>query len=470
MENLHSPGKIVGERYRIVAPLGEGGFSTTYEAEDLTNYQRVALKALSLRYLEDWKVLELFEREAKILANLNHPGIPKYIDYFHEDTESDRHFYLVQEIVSGTSLADLVASGWHATAAEVKDIATQVLEILDYLHRLNPPVIHRDIKPKNIIRQSDGKIFLVDFGAVQDVYRNTMTAGGTFVGTFGYMPPEQYRGQAYFSSDLYSLGATLIFLLTHRSPADLPQKRLKISFRQRVQIAPYFADWLEKMVEPAAEDRFQTAKEALKALNERPSNSSAKEALKALNEKQPELSVISALSLSRQKPAGSKINLRRNSRLLVAEIPSPGFTIETLGLTVFAFFWNAIILPFFLGAIFHGGSFFTLFILPHVCIGLWLIGQILFAIAGKIRLEIDSQKFSLQWSIGSRPIYSFKGSTAAISKVEVDTQVSSKGRKTITCAIWEGIRQHKFGSMMKLVEKEWLVEEISSFVKSLRKL
>ncbi|MBZ8180713.1 serine/threonine protein kinase [Oscillatoria salina] len=452
MENLHSPGKVVGERYRIVAPLGEGGFSTTYEAEDLTNYQRVAFKALSLRYLEDWKVLELFEREAKILANLNHPGIPKYIDYFHEDTESDRHFYLVQEIVSGTSLADLIASGWHATAAEVKDIATQVLEILDYLHRLNPPVIHRDIKPKNIIRQSDGKIFLVDFGAVQDVYRNTMTAGGTFVGTFGYMPPEQYRGQAYFSSDLYSLGATLIFLLTHRSPADLPQKRLKISFRQRVQIAPYFADWLEKMLEPTAEDRFQTAKEALKALNERPNN----------------LSFISSLSLSRQKPAGSKIKLRKNSRFLVAEIPPSGFTLEVIGLTFFAVFWNAIILPFFLGAIFHGGSFFILFILPHVCIGLWLIGRILFAIAGKIRLEIDSQKFSLQWSIGSRPIYSFKGSTAAISKVEVDTQVSSKGRKTITCAIWEGIRQHKFGSMMKLVEKEWLVEEISSFLKSLR--
>ncbi|MBZ8180716.1 YqaE/Pmp3 family membrane protein [Oscillatoria salina] len=266
METRHQPGNIISSRYRIVAPLGEGGFSTTYEAEDLTNYQRVALKALSLRYVQDWKVLELFEREARILANLQHPGIPAYKDYFHEDTESDRHFYLVQEMVSGTSLADLVASGWHATEAEVKQIATQILSILDYLHQLMPPVIHRDIKPKNIIRQSDGKIFLVDFGAVQDVYRNTMTAGGTFVGTFGYMPPEQYRGQAFFSSDLYSLGATLIFLLTHRSPTELPQKRLKINFRDRVQISSDLANWLDKILEPAAEDRFQTAKQAQQAL------------------------------------------------------------------------------------------------------------------------------------------------------------------------------------------------------------
>ncbi|MEC4984780.1 MAG: serine/threonine-protein kinase [Oscillatoria sp. PMC 1068.18] len=459
MEKLHLPGTIVGDRcsermvrYRIVAPLGEGGFSTTYEAENLTNYQRVALKALSLRYLEDWKVLELFEREAKILANLKHPGIPQYIDYFSEDTEDNRHFYLVQEMVSGTSLAELVASGWHATAAEVKDVATQVLSILNYLHTLNPAVIHRDIKPKNIIRQSDGKIFLVDFGAVQDVYRNTMTAGGTFVGTFGYMPPEQYRGQAYFSSDLYSLGASLLFLLTHRSPADLPQKRLKISFRDRVQITPYFADWLEKMLEPAAEDRFQTAKEALKALTEKPTN----------------LSVISALSLSGQKPAGSKIKLRKNSRLLVAEIPPPGFTIENVGLAFFALVWNVISLPFFFGPILFGGWILSLFTLAHFVVGLWLIGMVLFAIAGKIRLEIDPHKFSLNWILGSHTIRSFKGSTTSISKVEVDTKVNSKGQRTITCAIWEGVRQHKFASMLKIVEKEWLVAEIDSFLKSLR--
>ncbi|MFZ1027040.1 MAG: serine/threonine-protein kinase [Limnoraphis robusta] len=264
---LHQPNDIIAQRYRIVTPLGEGGMGITYEAEDLTNYQRVALKAVSLRQAQDWKILELFEREAKVLSHLNHPGIPKYLDYFHLDTDEDRQFYLIRELVSGDSLTAWVEKGWHPTEAEIKQIAIKVLEILSYLHQLNPPIIHRDIKPQNIIRQADGKVFLVDFGAVQDIYRNTISFSGTFVGTIGYMPPEQLRGKAYPASDLYSLGGTLLYLLTHRSPDELPQKRMKIDVRSCVQISPEFAHWLERMLEPMFEDRFQSATQALNALN-----------------------------------------------------------------------------------------------------------------------------------------------------------------------------------------------------------
>jgi ankyrin repeat protein len=217
----------------------------------------------------DWKVLELFEREARILEQLNHPAIPRYLDYFEVDTPEDRAFYIAQELAEGKSLADLVEIGWRTNEDGVRRIATQILEILVYLHSLKPPVVHRDIKPQNLICGKDGKIFLVDFGAVQDTYRTTLAKGSTIVGTYGYMAPEQFRGQAVPATDLYGLGATVLFLLTHRSPSDLPQERLKISFRSRIQVSEGFADWLEKMLEPDVEDRFPSAKEALAALQGR---------------------------------------------------------------------------------------------------------------------------------------------------------------------------------------------------------
>jgi ankyrin repeat protein len=266
MELLHESGELIAQRYRIVGTLGQGGSGTTYQAEDSQTSQPVALKALSLHRMSDWKMMELFEREAHVLAQLNHPAIPRYLEYFHVDTSQDRFFYIAQQLAPGQSLAALVESGWHATEKEVRHLAIQILEILVYLHELAPPVIHRDIKPQNIIRRDDGQVFLVDFGAVQDTYYSTFMRGSTVVGTYGYMAPEQFRGQAVPVTDLYGLGATLLFLLTHRSPADLPQDRLKIDFRSRVQISADFADWLEKMLEPDVEERFSSAKDALAVL------------------------------------------------------------------------------------------------------------------------------------------------------------------------------------------------------------
>jgi len=271
MKLLHGQGEVIAERYQIVTLLGQGGMGSTYAAVDLRTNQRVAIKVVSLREAGDWKTIELFQREAQILETLNHPFIPNYVDYFQLDVEestatSDCRFYLVQELVEGESLAALVKRGWHTTEAEVKDIARQVLEILTYIHQLNPPIIHRDIKPQNIIRRADGKVYLVDFGAVQAVYNQTISGSKTLVGTFGYMPVEQFQGKVHCASDLYSLGCTLIFLLTHRSPADLPQKRMKIDFRGGLDISDSFAIWLESMSEPMLETRFQSATEALQQL------------------------------------------------------------------------------------------------------------------------------------------------------------------------------------------------------------
>ncbi|MGL5808033.1 MAG: serine/threonine protein kinase [Xenococcaceae cyanobacterium] len=265
MTFLHQSGDIILERYVILNKLGQGGTAITYAAKDLQTEEQVAIKVLSLQKLDDWKKIELFDREAKILQQLNHPAIPKYLDYFQIETEDDNLFYIVQQLALGKSLATLTEEGWQPDEETVKQIAEQVLDILTYLQQLVPPVIHRDIKPQNIIRSDRGEIFLVDFGAVQDTYHLTVM-GSTVVGTYGYMAPEQFRGQAFLSTDLYGLGTTLLFLLTGQSPSELPQRKLKIDFRNSVKISSKFADWIDRLLEPDRDLRFNNAEFALDVL------------------------------------------------------------------------------------------------------------------------------------------------------------------------------------------------------------
>jgi eukaryotic-like serine/threonine-protein kinase len=156
--------------YRVLGILGEGGSGITYRAENTETQQLVALKALSLRRMEDWKSLELFDREAAVLSQLNRRGIPKYIDYFYTDIQDDRYFYIIQELAPSKTLQEWIASGWRPPEKEIKELAIQLLEILIYLHGRRPPIVHRDIKPSNILRDETGNIYLVDFGAVQQTY------------------------------------------------------------------------------------------------------------------------------------------------------------------------------------------------------------------------------------------------------------------------------------------------------------
>lgn len=147
----------------------------------------MAIKALSLTGWKDWKKIELFEREAKILQHLSHPSIPKYLDYFQVESDDNVDFYIVQELAFGQSLANLITQGWLPEVKTVKDIAERVLEILVYLQQFTPPVIHRDIKPQNIIYQPDtGKLLLVDFGAVRDNHHTVNLSFHLHLSTFVY--------------------------------------------------------------------------------------------------------------------------------------------------------------------------------------------------------------------------------------------------------------------------------------------
>ncbi|MEM9484661.1 MAG: serine/threonine-protein kinase, partial [Cyanobacteria bacterium P01_F01_bin.116] len=371
MHDAQPVNSVINNRYRILVVLGQGGSSITYAAADQLNGHHVALKELSLRGLSDWKKLELFEREAQVLARLHHPAIPKYVDYFQIDTDRNRYFYIVQELAKGESLADLVAAGIRFSETETQRIAIEILQVLEYLHSLNPPIIHRDIKPQNIIRGDDGRIFLVDFGAVQNIYRNTVAFGSTIVGTFGYMAPEQFNGKAYPTTDLYGLGTTLLNLLSHQNPADLPQRRLRLDFRQAVNVTEEFALWLEGLIEPLIEERFESASHALVALN------------------QPQRTVAIT-----QQPTGSQIQLHYSRRHLSLKIPPTGLSkAAARGHVTLAVVWNSIawfvgltVLPFFPLA--AGVVFFV----PFWAVGFGIAWNTIWTIFEQIRLDIEQEQ------------------------------------------------------------------------------
>jgi serine/threonine protein kinase len=260
--------QILHHRYQIQRQLGNNGIRQTWLAKDLQaadgEESLVVVKLLAFGGTVQWDDLKLFEREAQVLKQLKHPRIPQYIDYFCVDDRT-LWFGLIQQYIPGESLKEKLAFGKRCTEQQAKKIATEVLNILIYLHELNPGVLHRDIKPSNLIWGEDNHVYLVDFGAVQD---KAAKEGVTFtvVGTYGYAPMEQFGGRAVPASDLYALGASLIHLLTGISPGDLPQQDLRLQFADRVNVSPGFVRWLQKLTEPAPEQRFHNARQALDTL------------------------------------------------------------------------------------------------------------------------------------------------------------------------------------------------------------
>lgn len=263
--------QILQGRYQLQQQLGNNAGRQTWLVKDISTStgELAIVKLLAFSPELQWDEFKLFEREAQVLKQLNHPRIPNYLDYFSLDKQMGEGlcwFGLVQEYIPGKSLQQALESGQRFSEAQVKAIATQILEILIYLHEGESPVIHRDIKPSNIILGEDDQIYLVDFGAVQDT---AAAAGATFtiVGTTGYAPLEQFWGKAIPASDLYALGATLVHLLTGICPADLPQDNLRIQFQDKVSINPNLSSWIESLIEPNVEHRVSMAKTALHSLN-----------------------------------------------------------------------------------------------------------------------------------------------------------------------------------------------------------
>ncbi|WP_138499547.1 serine/threonine protein kinase [Nostoc sp. PA-18-2419] len=453
-------GEILSDRYQVQQLLGKKAGRRTLLARDLKTQELVVIKLLSFGSDFEWDDLKLFEREAQTLKSLSHPCIPRYLDYFEVNSPTIKGFCLVQTYIPAQTLEQYLQTGRTFTEAEVKQIAKAILEILIYLHGLHPPVIHRDIKPSNILLgdrsgNSVGEVYLIDFGSVQTILA-TETGTRTIVGTYGYMPQEQFGGRTVAASDLYSLGATLIYLIVGTHPADLPQKDFRIQFEQVGNLSPSFINWLQQMVEPSLEKRLSSATVAIAAL-EKPQSSS------------PVLAV--------SKPHGSKIQLTKNQDSLEIIVPPADFEPSIVLTGLFAIAWNSFILFWTIGALsapFPVNIPFALFSLPFWGAGFLMVYKFLFHIFGRISLRLNSEQISLTWDLFAWKFYRSRTSTRqSITKLvyipKHFTQDSQANRIAVPAQldIWTGVKKYQLGNMSTAIteaELEWLAHELSDWL------
>ncbi|MEQ1502492.1 MAG: serine/threonine-protein kinase [Myxococcota bacterium] len=235
-------------RYRLVRAIGRGAAGTTWEAVRLADGARVAIKETVLRREDADKAHQLAEREARVLRQLAHPAIPAFVEHLRTGTGRTRSLWLVQQYVDGVDLARGLADHRY-TEAEVLAVLDGLCGVLGYLHGLSPPVLHRDLKPSNVIRTADGALVLVDFGSVRDALASEL-GGSTVAGTFGFMAPEQFAGDASPRSDLYGLGALAVALLTREDPAKLHTPDGRIAWRTRAVVGAGTAALLDDLLAP----------------------------------------------------------------------------------------------------------------------------------------------------------------------------------------------------------------------------
>ena len=269
-------GKIVGSRYKIIEYLAEGGFGRTYLAEDtqLPGKDTCLVKQLYPSRSDSQFLAiarRLFKTEASTLHNLgHHRQIPELLAYFEEEEK----FYLVQQYIEGATLTNELNHDQKWLESEAIAFLQDGLSVLQFVHEKR--VIHRDIKPDNIIRrESDNKLVLVDFGSVKEVLKEQQANLGQLtvpVGTQGYMPAEQARGKPLPSSDLYALGMIAIEAVTGIAPLDLPEDdEGEIIWKSSAKMSQEFSAILTRMTRYNFKDRYQSAKDVLQALDELPS-------------------------------------------------------------------------------------------------------------------------------------------------------------------------------------------------------
>ncbi|AFY44576.1 serine/threonine-protein kinase [Nostoc sp. PCC 7107] len=268
-------------RYRPIQSIGGGGFGKTYLAEDIDKLNEPCVIKQFAPQVQGTgalkKATELFEQEAKRLQQLGkHPQIPTLLAYFNED----KRLYLVQEFIEGQNLLKELQQDGHFTENKVRELLLDLLDILKTVHQQK--VIHRDIKPENIIRHSNGKLVLIDFGASKQLTATAVTQAGTQIGSFGYAPMEQMQGgEAFPSSDLYSVGATCFHLLSGTHPWELWKRQgygWVFSWRNHLRqgVSQEFGRMLDKLLQEESHHRYESVEELLKDLNPPPQPSITK--------------------------------------------------------------------------------------------------------------------------------------------------------------------------------------------------
>jgi serine/threonine protein kinase len=446
-------GQVLCDRYQIDKQLGQKTGRRTFLAIDLQTKLPVVIKLLIFNNEFIWDDLKLFEREAETLKHLYLPAIPRYLDYFEFDLPNLKGFALVQTYLDARSLEEVVSSGRRFTENELQEFAVSMLDILDYLHSLQPPVIHRDIKPSNILLtnrsgNSIGDVYLVDFGSVQNVAAKD---GGTMtiVGTYGYMPMEQFGGKTVPASDLYSLGATLIYTIAGVHPADLPEDDGKIQLPVN-NLSKSWRRWLETLTETSLKKRF-------------PDVTAAKLALARLDDRD---------LVVREKPYGSEMTIAKKADEIEIVVPDRRYPIG----------WGiAFVLSIFVAPIF--GSILSLILMSttgsyiiafSLCYQLLPFTPFLYNFAyyffGKSHLRIDKNRVSIHRQIGNlrfgeQTPTSLRSNIDRLSYYDFKPQPEGKNKKQVPkeIVIFAGTREYRIYSHSE-AECEWLLAELSEYL------
>jgi serine/threonine-protein kinase len=386
---------ILAGAYLPVKPLGRGGFGATFLAINryLPNMEHCVVKHFRPEGMNEEEIVmarRLFAREAAVLQKVgnDHDAIPDLYAYFPVEvskfgnsSQIQEHFYLVQEYIDGEDLEHELQRFGPYDEGKIIELLKALLPILEFVHGRN--IIHRDIKPANIMRHRQGKIYLLDFGAVRDLFT---ASKWTTVGTTGYAAPEQYHGgDVYPSTDLYGLGVTCLRLLTGLPPEDLYDAYLGTwQWRDKVHLSPHMSGILDRMVRLAVHERFASAGDVLTELQGLPRRVQlppSSKPLRPVSSPLPPAPVSSPLSRQREEPAWL-LSLR--TVLLGGEL---GLLVVGLSLPVG--------LSWFLGVLLGGVVWWTRGQALRVpwLLGLWgvtLVGLSLFLQVALVRLLIGS--------------------------------------------------------------------------------
>ncbi|MES0335740.1 MAG: serine/threonine-protein kinase [Candidatus Magnetobacterium sp. LHC-1] len=248
------------QRYRIERELSRKDDTVVYVARDMVNDRLCAVKAISVAAGTAQEGIGLLKQESKVLYNLNHPNVPKFIDFFTEQTDTElrgqrppaQSAYLVCEYIAGKSLQELVDEGRRFTEQQITAIVHALMLTLRYLHGFSPPLIHGAITPSNIVIDKRDKPYLINFASVWPGTPN------------GYTAQEQLKCPATMASDIYALGMSIVFALSHVPPDEIPQRGQRHDFRGLVNISYRLANVLEKMLQPNVRYRYQHINDALR--------------------------------------------------------------------------------------------------------------------------------------------------------------------------------------------------------------
>jgi serine/threonine protein kinase len=443
-----NPVELLGERYEIVRELGRSPVGATYLATDSRTGRPVVARLLHVGRVADWKSVELFEREAGVLKALHHRGVPAFVDSFRADVEGDPRFALVREYVEGRDLQALVDSGWRGTEEQIREIGLQIADVVAYIHSLRPPVIHRDINPRNVVLRDDGEAFLVDFGGVQDAIRLSASTASTLIGTPGYAPIEQFVGRATVRSDLYGLAATLLFLLTHRNPADLPAKNLKVDFASVIDIAsPGLTRVLSNWLEPDEAARTLPVDLALGLLAQGPDAAARAPSSAALP------------SAGERPPYGSRIVSTSRGGTGSFTVPVGGGPGRRM-LGSFGMVWMVFVAFWTYSAVrMQAPSSFLFFAIPFLAVGVGILRRALFTFFGKLELEIGAGGLSY----ARRFLLAQRRRTVPLEDV-------GECRMQNGLFLDIGARTLRLGQDLSLREQEWLRDAINDCLRRARGL